>query len=478
MKHIYVDIELLNDAIFTARNATVGAPVSLDVLPGATLLGAAAARGYEGWSHAFRAFQLGAVSFGDGAPLVEVDGMQHVAVPKPLSWHKRKLRKDPDAPKAKQNVLDLSQAVRPEGQWDQQRDGFLVRTTSGACHELDLGRNASMRTAMDEDGRARDGFLYGFQAVPRGTRYRAVICGEEEALVERAVGLLAEAAFRVGRSRNAEFGLAKLIGQGPVAPSTPRPHHRGLVRILLTSDLALFDDTSGTPRLVPIGADFGLENTPLDLAHSFLRVRRYSPYHGTRQRFDAERQVLKAGSVLTFQAAGADLARVQDLCLRGVGAYTGAGLGRGLVEPDILRDEQPHLVEEKLRPFAESGGPDVAPPDRGVLAWMGRTKDDQDAELTDWNFAHKAAATWGAKGIPKSQWGRVRAIAAAHSDKVAMYKELERQLDGLTADIWGKHRATFLSWCQGATPRQVALLARLVPREMAKKDAAAQEERP
>src|SRR5690606_7518915 len=71
--------------------------------------------------------------------------------------------------------------------------------------------------------------------------------------------------------------------------------------IMLLGELALEDERTGAPRLMPQATDFGLPaDWALDLEHSFVRFRSYDRFNGYRKSFDVQRQVLQRGAVLVF----------------------------------------------------------------------------------------------------------------------------------------------------------------------------------
>ena len=472
MKSQLYRITLRSDALFTAASGTVGRPESLDSLPGATLLGAAAARVYGTLPDAFTAFQLGGARFGEGRPVHPVHGL---AVPMPRSWHTPKGEKGG-------RVRDLSAGERPAGQFNQAREGWVVRGPDGTWLRWNLGRRSSLRTAIQEDGRAREGFLFGFEAVPAGTEYRAAVTAPDA-----VHGALTRANLRVGRSRSAEFGDASVTPWADAPADAPSSSKQVTtrVRFLCASDLALVDAETGAPRLLPAVADFFTETDgngwELDLARSFLRFRRYSPFHGHRRRPDLERQVIEAGSVVTFtRKAGdpLDLAPLRARLAGGVGEHRGSGLGEVLVEPAVLDlpvagialgDVDKHTVS--------SASKEAPPPADPLVAWLDarhgeRTRLDAAWDTVETFIDEKKLVTWP---ITRSQWGSVRALAGQHRRKGSSAAEVLRDFrastaDGVSAAAW-KHRASVIEDWLRERGDDAALclevLGRRVPRHLA-----------
>jgi hypothetical protein len=463
-------ITLDSDALFTASSASVGRPDTLKHLPGASLLGAAAAACYHEFTpdEALRAFHLGAVRFGDGLPYHPSLG---ASLPVPLSWHSLK--------EGDSRTFDLSQQARPAGQVKQKRDDWV--SASGSAWQFWRPRLVeTMRTAIDEGGGAREGLLYGFVAVAAGTTFIATVEGDDEKLVDRVVGALCGRPLYVGRSRTAEFGRATVSAVDPkvtpvAAMDAKQQANPGLLRVFCVSDLALIDESTGGPRLLPSVEDFGLspKEWTLDLSKSFFRFRQYSPYNGARKRPDSERQVIEAGSVITFSGAGASaaLAATRDACAGGVGAYRSYGLGRVSVEPVVLAALHPQVGKLHV----ESEAPVVVAPSSPLVDWMKARRSSVVRADQIWQVAEAQAVEAAKWGISRSQWGQLRSMAgdARARDGASFAAHLKRHLtDGVTGDIWKKRGADLCVWfadqerslsVDGALAA-LQLLARRVPR--------------
>jgi CRISPR-associated protein Csx10 len=442
-----LQLKLESEAIFTKDSASIGVPETLDAPPGATLLGAAAGRLYaQLGERAFEAFQLGGLRFADALPVV--DGA--CALPTPLSWHKAK------TVGASAPVVDLAVAKRQaKVQYVQERGGRVWVDSQAVRRSSALLTRSSMRTAIDEGGRAREGLLYGFEAVPAGQTYLTQISGAEPSLVEAVVDALLTRPLRLGRSRNAEFGVATVSRAASGAWPSPGAHVRGQpLRLLCLSELALRDPTSGAPSLHPDATALGLPSGfKLDLRRSFLRTRSYTPWNGHRRRPDLTRDVIVAGSVLVFEADGALSAVDAERLAAGVGEYTGAGLGRLLCQPELLS-----AASFALEKPAPAGSPDrsATPAGPGALHalaaggelgelghWLAEAHSDDVKHEQTWAAARSLAASRSWR-VSRSQWGRVRAVAAAATlrpddapQRAALLNELRALVDGVSVKTWG-----------------------------------------
>lgn len=432
--HRTLAIELIDDAVFSARAATEGGHESLDRIPGAALLGAAAAKLYARLDRkaAFAAFHSGRLRFGDGLPF---DGGA-LGYPMPLAWHHAKNmppdrggRLDPDAVYNFQHgeridpPADAPSAV--ERQPKQLRAGYVRPDGSW----LRPARSLRLKTAIDPNtGRAAEGQLFGYDALARGQRFAARIEADgdlDAALFEQIIAALT-GSLLLGRSRSAEYGRARAWTVDLGAPA-PGPLQGNQVTLWLLSDLALVG-ADGQPTLTPDAVSLALHGATLCAGQTFLRGRRYSPWNAARHGYDRERLVLSAGGVITLALAQALTPQQAARLHAGIGLHREAGLGRLWVNPPLLADKHPDF--EQAGAVADLTIAEPAPPDP-LIAWLDVQGGDWKAEaersglaLADWYIkllveARRIAGVSPklAFGPSKSQWGRVLEAAREHDGK-------------------------------------------------------------
>ncbi len=426
MKRLALDIELLEDCVFSARSATEGGHESLDRIPGAALLGAAAARLYgELGGTAFTAFHSGRLRFGDGLPLSKAG---EVGYPMPRCWHHHKtdvIKEEIDGQECllagritnflhPESLLNQEENAQPK----QLREGYI--TESG--HWLKPKHDLRLKTAIEAaTGRAAEGQLFGYDALHRGQRFRAFLEADDavDAGLFDKVAEALEGEVLLGRSRSAEYGRARIRRVEAEPPVPGEPGSDGSLTLWLLSDLALTDE-HGQPTLQPDPRHFGLDGGEIRWDKTFLRPRRYSPWNAARGGYDRERLVLEAGGVITIQlpkSEGYDRTALIERLARGVGRYREAGLGRIWLDPPLLADKQPNFggVPTAPRPSAPPR------PSHPLIAWL-------EAQDTGWKQqAEEAARSFvdaycnlinrarRLNGIPeqadfgpsRSQWGEV-----------------------------------------------------------------------
>ncbi len=434
MKRIALEIELLEDAVFSARAATEGGHQALDRIPGSALLGAAAARLYDALGEAaFTAFHSGRLRFGDGLPATPAGP----AWPVPFCWHHGKLnspaeegRLNPDRLANFIHTDSLGERTQPK----QLRRGYVARDGAYRTPRASV----RLKTAIDPGtGRAATGQLFGYQALHRGQTFLATVEADDdvdESLFQQVCEAL-QGEVLLGRSRSAEYGRARIRETDAAPIEAGSAPGNGEAILWLLSDLALADEW-GEPVLRPEGEHLGLPGARVDWGRSFLRTRRYSPWNAARRGYDNERLVLAAGSVLTLtgvdDAARAALAERLD---GGLGLHREAGLGRLWLDPPLLRDVHPAFDDAVSRPET---APEPSTPDHPLVAWlMGRNEGwkvegEAAAHAFEREYLQLLEAARNLKGVgegehfgpSRSQWGTVQQVASNSNDAGALHRAL------------------------------------------------------
>ncbi len=468
MKRIALEIELLEDAVFSARAATEGGHQSLDRIPGSALLGAAAARLYGALGEAaFTAFHSGRLRFGDGLPATPAGP----AWPVPFCWHHDKLNSPVEEGRLNPDRLVNfihTDSLGEEKQPKQLRLGYVARDGAYRTPRASV----RLKTAIDPGtGRAATGQLFGYQALHRGQTFLATVEADDdvdESLFQRVCEAL-QGEVLLGRSRSAEYGRAR-IRETDAAPieAGPAPGN-GEAILWLLSDLALADEW-GEPVLRPEGEHLGLPGARVDWCRSFLRTRRYSPWNAARRGYDNERLVLAAGSVLTL--TGVDDAARAALAERlegGLGLHREAGLGRIWLDPPLLRDVHPAFDDSVSKPEAVSEPSD---PEHPLVAWLTGHSEGwkaegeaaaQDFENEYLRLIKDARRLQGVGpgehfGPSRSQWGKVLQTASDTNDADELYRRLFEGDDAILNEegegwsIWvfpHRCRRSLADWLKG-----------------------------
>ena len=417
-------IELLDDCVFSARSATEGGHESLDRIPGASLLGAAAAKLYAKLdrTQAFAAFHSGRLRFGDGLPW----NGQEIAYPMPLCWYHAKMQKPEEKGYLQQEHVynlfhraELSSGAQPK----QLRSGYVHSDGRWVKPEHSL----RLKTAIDPaTGCAAKGQLFGYDALARGQCFAATIEADDDfdpALFQQ-IGDALSGETLLGRSRSAEYGRVRITKLDHSPEPTSQKTDGDTLTLWLLSDLALVD-AHGQPTLTPSGEALGLPGAEVDWDKTSLRQRRYSPWNAARHGYDSERLILSAGGVITLKTNSAPdpdaLARLQQ----GIGRYREAGLGKVWVSPPLLHGEHPSFTAPVPPSKAASTKPQHPLLDwlyeRAAIDW--RAEAEQQANKLAEDYKERIQAGRHLLGIPddlpfgpsKAQWSRIGTAAKKHN---------------------------------------------------------------
>lgn len=426
MNSLYLEVELLSPVAISAHAATVGGHETLTRIPGSQLLGAtarllrldpSAPPGDEAWRILFS----GEVRFGDCWP--EADGQPAYLVPGCL--HRPKGEREGPA-------FNLAVEDRPAGkQLEPLRDLHL--TTTGVT--VEPRRTQTLRTAIQEHGRSREGFLFGIESLDPGQRFLGRIDADDPSRLEAVRRLLDGQTLAIGRSRGAEFGEVRVWVREPwQAPPEGKSAQR--VTLWLLSDLALRDAATGAPRLVPQATDFGLPGDwTVDWKRTFLRTRRWSPFNGARRRPDLERQVVEAGSVVTVAPPPGGRGWNDALAVEvrahlgpGVGEHLEEGLGRVALNPALLE-----AAQVPIRRAAQQAVRVAPTPDDPLWRWLQERRTDAGRRDDIEDAARALERELAEFAIRPSQLGEIRRYARQARFRDDGKAWLHRELTALLA---------------------------------------------
>lgn len=354
-------------AVFSVRAATEGAHETLAAPPGGSLLGWAASAIYGKIKDPFTMFHSGRVRFSNALPL-SANNLpcwpvpQILVAPKEEQKEAPKFNKDDDPKKSDVLNAALARVGRPENgniQYEELR-GFYI-AADGQRFRPALGRR--LRTATS-NGRAATGQLFEYQHLEADAvataRYVATIEADEGAIDnedwEKLLSVFGSveqpAELSLGRAAHTAYGGGFLCvaqdeqGEGvwPAVYDMEISAKSQLLRVWALSDLALIG-AYGEPMLVPDAKALGLpEQLEFNRQRSSISMRRYAPWNARLRRRDIERQVISAGSVLSFTIVKDSLNSNGPLRFKApalAGLFREAGLGRIWVAPPILAQDKP-----------------------------------------------------------------------------------------------------------------------------------------
>jgi len=378
-------MELEDEVVLSRRSATKGDHETLDYIPGSTLLGWAASHLYERLSmeKAYLVFHSGKIRFYNGLPSTPSGGR---ARPMPLCWHEDKGGKS-----AREKGLLISDRVfnlisgKSEHilQPRQLRAGYI----DDSGHIFQPSRTYRMKTALNPNtATAAESQLFGYESLDRCQYFVGGISADDDVDPDLFDQLLEvfDGSIRIGRSRSAQYGRVRVRVEREKMNSV-MAGFSGESRELtlwLISDLAL-RDVCGNPTLSPDPTVLGLPNGQLVLEKTFVRFRSYAPYNAFHKSRGMDRQVLVAGSVLTFMFDQPLPESYLSLLSDGIGDYRECGLGEVSINPELIQGEHPNFSTADItHPIKELVSPKgVVRPDDPFITFLERRSGGLSAEV-------------------------------------------------------------------------------------------------
>lgn len=420
---IYYSLTTVDPVILSQTTATTNNHECLDYIPGSTMLGALAAQLYSSLDEqsSWAIFHSGAVQFGPSYPVVD----QQLALPIPACWHFEKDKKAFDGNKLNQAEL-VNQAhpnfERAEGvQYKQCRNGYINSSGETAS----VGQGLSVKTAINrETGIAKDGSLFSYAYLEAKQTFIGWVESDNLDYLDQIKTQLC-GQFRLGRSRNTEFGRVdiQLLNDMPI--SSPKVMN-DVLTIWCLSDCQCLDSL-GLATFVPELNQLipGVQGT-LDANKSFIRPAKVSRFNQKRQGLDSEQLLISKGSVLVYRLdEPLSAQRLNDLQQSGIGINRQQGLGWVMVNPDWA--ENAHLTDASLFDrvsLTANAEPEYSnAPTSNLTRWIAnRCKEENDAAqikdevkalLTQIGQAYRNARQYNhilnsyEVGPSSSQWRRI-----------------------------------------------------------------------
>jgi len=467
-------MELEDEVVLSRRSATRGDHETLDYIPGSTLLGWAASHLYERLSveDAYLVFHSGKVRFYNGLPLTPSGGR---ARPMPLCWHEDKGGKSAREEKGlliSDRVFNLisgksEHILQPR----QLRNGYI----DDSGHVFQPSRTYRMKTALNPNtATASESQLFGYESLDRCQHFVGGISADNDVNEELFKKLLEvfNGSMRIGRSRSAQYGRVRVsfyrekMNNVTVGLSGKSRE----LTLWLISDLAL-RDTCGSPTLCPDPSILGLPKGQLVLEKTFVRSRSYAPYNAFHKSRGMDRQVLVAGSVLTFMFDEPLPESCLSLLSDGIGDYRECGLGEVSINPELIQGDHPNfLTADTTHPIKGVVSPKgVVRPDDPFITFLERrsvgrsTEEDSKAwaqgKIVELKSMYLSARKFnGAKlfdpiGPGRAQWRRVL-DAATEPESTHLNKRLFDSDTGVCKEkdadwsIQLDKEKTFRSWLE------------------------------
>ena len=386
----------LSDIVLPATSNTEGKIDSLDFIPGSAFLGMVA-KSYDTFEDPFTLFHSGAVQFGDASLLYK----NKPTYKTPLSFYQEKRG---EQCYNHHHIIDNY----PNTQLKQLRENFI----SCDLEVIKLNYRYEQKSSYDSEKRhAKDGGMFGYNAITEGTKWYFEVRFEDTTTTEVIQKVISSLIGKqgLGKSRSAQYG-AVIIEETPTI-ALPQSSKESSLYLYANSRLALFNP-EGMPTAEPSPKNLGITSGHINWEKTQLRTSSYTPYNSIRQGRDATRLVIQKGSVIVLDDV--DQADRQHL-LQGVGAYLSEGFGQLLLNPKFLHNREIVLQEAVQETLIQE---DVSQPDTVLVSFLQSKREEELATFSisdrvqDFVVHNKKSF----ENVSNAQWGVIRQLCAQESD--------------------------------------------------------------
>lgn len=337
MKQIKMKCRLCTDVILNMKSSAEGCNKTLDFIPGSNFLGMVASQLYDSVSprEALDLFHNGVVRYGDAH--LAVDGKRSVKVPAAMYHPKLK-------PASEELYIYYAydrEKDPAKNQLKQCREGFYAFGADTGV-TVEMKRSFAIKSAYDKILRkSKDEQMFGYESLSAGLDFYFTVETDKDEYEQRIIGALV-GKRRLGRSRNAQFGLVE-ISQCDFSETPSNTEDRAQTTVYADGRL-IFLDACGEPTFRPTSEQLGIEGGEIDWKNSQIRTFQYAPWNAKRQSYDVDRCGVEKGSV--FVVAGG---RVSNKTCEAVGKYVNEGFGKVIYNPDFLAVENGTNGQAKYR---------------------------------------------------------------------------------------------------------------------------------
>lgn len=460
MKFVQYTCTLLTDVVMVSKAATEGFHASLSYIPGNKFLGIVAKDLYDmnNSQQTLDLFHNGKVQFGDAHPTQKGERLLIV----PLTWEHLKYE-----PKSEyiqsiyiQKEVKLedeekkTKAPKPKTNGFKDKHYFLPSTYQVGT----LEQTFSLKSAYDPNlRRSEDSKMFGYYALSRGGVFGFTIGYKDEKYIRKVEDTLL-GRQGIGRSKTAEYGQVEIERKDFNAVASDKTLSVGKCCLYAESNWCFYDENGmNTTQFTAEDLGFPKDKASIDWASSQVRHRAYRTWNAHRKNRDADRVVIKKGSVIVVDLEEAVDSSIFD---KGVGAHHSEGLGRVLANPSFqllaskgqsdtravgnsgkklhltaigkkvnyLNITSSKISDDKIVAAATRNATQVSE----ILALEG----DVDA------FWTTNAAKF--KGVTNSQWGQLRRHAVTSENDKVLHQRLFNKDTGLfhtgqAQDVWQRN---------------------------------------
>jgi len=212
---------------------------------------------------------------------------------------------------------------------------FNAETNEHIIFEVEF--EDSLKAARDrKTGSPKKGQMYLYRSMNKGQTFSFDVRANTSEELEQIKTILHSKTFFIGKSKSSEFGGKAVVQWESRSDqnATYAAHASNAYGTVVYAESNLcFLNAFGAYSWQPTGKQLTGTNAAIDWEKSKVWFHQYAPFNGKRKTFDAERLIIKKGSVFVFKT---QVEVGHEQLQQGVGVHRTEGLGRILVNPSFL----------------------------------------------------------------------------------------------------------------------------------------------
>jgi len=423
---------------------------TLDYIPGNVFRGVVATELYDEdkVEQTLDIFHKGEVQFGD-ANIIKNHNKSYKI---PAICYKDKTKKNEWEDGRREVSVFLHEEIT-EGKIEVKVKAFKEGYFAESNQELEILNpefGVRIKSAYDREKRtSKDEQLFLYRFLKKGQKFVFEIRAKNKDYLTLIHDKL-EGIQYIGRSKTAEFGRVFIEKAGDIKSYDDEKDRlndiplSGNLTIYAESDLC-FVDAYGEYTQQPSPEDLGVTGGKIDWKLSKIWLDRYAPWNGKRNTWDAERLIIKKGSVFVLEGvASIDAEKVTE----GIGYFKAEGLGRIIIEPEffnLIRDNNTPIYELKDPKLPEPAKKESGSTISNLVKGLTEKQEQQDADHKIYKAINlfREDNKHNFSGISASQWGGIYAVVRQASDDAELVPLLFQKEEGYLCrgklkDKWAK----------------------------------------
>ncbi len=399
-------IKLIDPLVISAKDKTETSLNCLDYIPGNVFLGIIAGSLYktdslEEKNKTLDLFHNGKVRFGNA--YLSINSKQ--SLPIPADWYAYKGKKLNEGIEFYHLLKDIDweQFSNEEKQIKQVRNGYFIYDDRKIIIKSPQ-KGVVLKSAYNSDRRsAKAEQMYLYEYLEAGQEFIFEISSEIEDYLNEIQGLLI-GKKHITKSKSAEFGGVEIsVLEDYNYECRSKNSSENTYIVYAKSNLAFINEY-GEMTWQPTAEDLGFTGGTIDYEHSQLWFDHFHLRNGKRRTYDADRLIIKKGSVFVIKGGTPDINTIN----KGVGVFLSEGYGQICINPDFMSGIENSNIKYEDNETNNNTESKTISSNFNNLIKERYEKEKQIEEI--YNEVSKFMSKSFVDNIRSSQWGGIRSL--------------------------------------------------------------------